>query len=409
MTATTTPSPLADAAIVPDPYPVYAELQLHEPVHWCEGLGAWAVLRYADCAAALKDPRLKAERMAEVLETKFPGQQLPPENIYHRFTKNTMMYTDAPRHDALRRSTHAGFTRAAHEHYSRVIERVAADLVASVPQGTKEIDAVSSLAARMPVRSAVQAFGVPEEDLDFVMPCVDTLMTYWSGPQDQPVELGRLLALLTDLHVYASELVAGERGKVLPETVIARLASAQDGLTETTPAQTVHQLVLLLIALFAPTTPGSASSGMLAFATNPHQIERFLAAPTCVDNTADEVVRYNASNQFTWRVATTDLDVAGVRIGKGQAVALFLGAANRDPDVFERPGVFDLDRPNSGRHLSYGLGIHSCLGRQIANLQIKWFFTALLTRFPGIRPAGRPVWNTNLEFRSLRSLPLRLS
>ncbi|WP_326593977.1 4-nitrotryptophan synthase [Streptomyces sp. NBC_01294] len=403
------PSPLSDPSIVPDPYPVYTDLAQREPVHWSEGLNAWAVMKYADCAAALKDPRLKAERMEEVLDVKFPGQPLPPESIYHRFTKNVMMYTDPPRHDALRRSTQAGFTRAAHEHYSQVIERVATDLVASVPVRTKEIDAVSALAAELPVRSAVRAFGVPEEDLDFVIPCVDTLMTYWSGPQDQPVQLDRLLELLTDLHTYASELVEGKRGKVVPDTVIARLAAAQDHLTETTPEQTVHQLVLLFIALFAPTTPGSLSSGMLSFAHNPDQIARFLADSACVDNTANEVVRYNASNQFTWRVAKTDVEVAGVRIGAGQSVALFLGAANRDPGVFERPGAFDLDRSNSAKHLSFGLGLHSCLGRQIANLQLKWFFVALLARFPGIRLAGEPTWNPNLEFRSLQSLPLRLS
>ncbi|MCX4539312.1 4-nitrotryptophan synthase [Streptomyces sp. NBC_01565] len=404
----TKPSPLSDPDIVSDPYPVYARLARHEPVHWAEGLNAWAVMKYADCAAALKDPRLKAERMEEVLEVKFPGRPLPPDSIYHRFTKNVMMYTDPPRHDALRRSTRSGFTRDAHEHYSQVIERVAADLVASVPEGTKELDAVSALAAELPVRSAVSAFGVPEDDLAFVIPCVETLMTYWSGPQDQPVELDRLLELLTDLHTYALELIEGKRGKVVPDTVIARLAAAQAGLTETTPEQTVHQLVLLFIALFAPTTPGSLGSGMLAFAQNPGQIARFLAEPACVENTANEVIRYNASNQFTWRVATTDLDVGGVHIGKGQSLALFLGAANRDADMFERPDVFDLGRPDSGKHLSFGLGLHSCLGRQIANLQLKWFFVALFARFPGIRPAGEPVWNSNLEFRSLRSLPLGL-
>ncbi|GAA0318796.1 cytochrome P450 [Streptomyces polychromogenes] len=404
----TPPSPLTDPDIVPDPYPVYAGLAAREPVHWCAGLNAWAVMRYADCADALKDPRLKAERMGEVLAAKFPGQPLPPDNIYHRFTRNVMMYTDPPLHDALRRSTRAGFTRSAHEHYDRVIRRVAADVVAALPAGTTEIDAVPALAALLPVRSAVHAFGVPEEDLGFVIPCVETLMTYWSGPQEQPVELDRLLGLLTELHTYAAELLDGKRGEVLPDTVIARLAASQDDQAGTTREQTVHQLVLLFIALFAPTTPGSLSSGMLAFARNPRQVERFLADPACVENTANEIVRYNASNQFTWRVTTTDVDLGGVRIRAGQNVALFLGAANRDPGVFERPDAFDLDRPNSARQLSFGIGVHSCLGRQIAALQLKWFFVALLGRFPGLRPAGEPLWNENLEFRSLRSLPLSL-
>jgi 4-nitrotryptophan synthase len=401
-------SPLSDPSIVSNPYPVYADLAEREPVHWDEGLNAWAVMTHSDCASALKDPRFKAERMEEVLSGKFEGQALPTDNIYHRFTKNVMMYTDAPRHTALRKSTHAGFTREAHEHYSQIIERVAYDLVATIPEGVKEIDAISELAAKLPVNAAVHAFGVPEEDLDVVVPSVDKVMTYWSGPQDQPLELDVLLEHLTDLHAYALELLQGKRGKVLPDTVIARLAASQGDQTEVTLEQTVHQLVLLLIALFAPTTPGSVGSGMLTFATNPEQITRFLDNPACVENTANEVVRYNASNQFTWRVAATDIDMGDVRIQEGQRVALFLGAANRDPSVFHRPGKFDLDRQNSGKHLSFGFGPHACLGRQIASLEIKWFFVALFARFPMIHLAGDPEWNSNLEFRSLRSLPLSL-
>jgi 4-nitrotryptophan synthase len=293
-------SPLSDPAIIPDPFPAYAELSEREPVHWCEGLNAWAVLRHADCSAALKDPRLKAERMEEVLDAKFDGRVLPPDSIYHRFTKNVMMYTDPPLHDDLRRATNAGFTRAAHEHYSDVIKKVAADLVAEVPDAVREIDAVSALAAKLPVNAAVRAFGVPESDLGFVVPRVDTVMTFWSGPQDQPIGLDTLLEQLTELHVYALELLEGKRGKVPKDTVIDRLAAAQQRPTETELRQTVHQLVLLLIALFAPTTPGSVSSGMLSFARNPGQIARFRSDQACVDNTANEVVRYNASNQFTW-------------------------------------------------------------------------------------------------------------
>ncbi|MFD1052462.1 cytochrome P450, partial [Kibdelosporangium lantanae] len=128
----------------------------------------------------------------------------------------------------------------------------------------------------------------------------------------------------------------------------------------------------------------------------------------CAENAANEVFRFNASNQFTWRVADTAVELGGVKVERGQNVALFLGAANRDAAVFDRPNVFDLSRPNSNKHLSFGLGLHSCLGRQIALLEIKWFFAALLERFPKIKLAGEPVWNQNLEFRSLRSLPLNI-
>lgn len=401
-------SPLSNPGIVANPWPVYAELREKEPVHWCEGLNGWVLLRHADCAAALQDDRLLADRMEAVLRAKFAGQELPKDNIYHRFTKNVMMYTDEPLHDALRKSTHAGFTRAAHEHYSAVIEEVARDLVKSIPEGRREIDAVTELAAKLPVNAAVRAFGLPEEDLAFVLPRVDVIMTYWSGPQAQPIPLQDLLANLTDLHTYALELVEGKRGKVLPDTVIARLAAAQATNTDCTLQQTIHQLVLLVIALFAPTTPGSASSGILSFAENPKQVERFKAGGAAADNVANEVVRYNASNQFTWRMASKTMEIGGVTIEEGQNVIPFLGAANRDPAFFERPNDFDLTRRNSAQHLSFGSGSHSCLGRQIATLEIKWFFNALFARFPAISLAGAPVWNENLEFRSLKSLPLRL-
>lgn len=404
----TNSSLLADPSVVPDPYPVYADLAEHNPVHWCEGLNAWAVMRYEDCAKALKEPQLKADRMEEVLQAKFDGHSVASDNIYYQFTKNVMMYTDPPVHDALRRSTQPGFTRAAHEHYSEVIKRVAAELVASIPETRTEIDAVAELALQLPVRSAIHAFGVPEEDLDFIVPRVNTLMTYWSGPQEQPVDFDHLLEYLTDLHVYSVELVEGKRGKVLPDTVIARLAAAQATNVDSTLEQTIHQLVLLFIALFAPTTPGSLSSGMLAFANNREQVELFRTDQSCADNVANEVVRYNASNQFTWRLADTSIEVGGVPIDKGQCVALFLGSANRDPRMFERPDDFDLSRPNSAKHLSFGVGLHSCLGRQMASLQLKWFYTALFERYSKISLAGEPVWNTNLEFRSLKSLPLSL-
>lgn len=225
-----------------NPYSFYATLRQNAAAHWSESLKGWALFRYADCTSALSDPNLKAERMESVLRTKFPGEELPPDDIYHRFTKNVMMYADPPKHTALRRSTNPAFTRAAHEHYSAVIREVARDLVGSLPPGPREIDGVADLCARLPVMAAVRAFGLPEEDLDVVLPIIETIMTYWSGPKTQPMPLRDVLGALTELHTYARELVEGRRGKVLPDTVIARLVAAQVDNTDTTPEQTTRDI-----------------------------------------------------------------------------------------------------------------------------------------------------------------------
>ena len=404
-----TTTALSDPKIVPNPFPVYAELAENQPVHWCEGLGAWAVLKYDDCVNGLRNDKLSAHRMDTVLDLKFPDHGLPPDSIYYRFTNNVMMYTDEPLHGALRKSTLSAFTREAFQHYDAVIKQVAYDLVATIPDSRKEIDAVAELASILPVNAAVRAFGLPEEDLEFVLPRVEVIMTFWSGSADQPIGIQELMVALEDLHTYSVELVEGKRGKVTPDSVIERLAASLDPDGDVTLQQTIHQLVLLLIALFAPTTPGSASSGTLSFARNPDQVERFRADPNCRSNAANEVFRYNASNQFTWRRATEAMKIGDVDIAEGQAVALFIGAANRDSSVFDDPDKFDLDRANSGRHLSFGSGLHACLGREIASLEIAWFFTALFERYSKIDLAGDPVWNPNLEFRSLKELPLGLT
>ena len=402
-------SVLGDPAIIPNPYPTYAALRGSCAVHWIPELDAWGAFSYDTCMRTLRDPRFLAERMDAVQQSKFPREALDDDHIYRRFTKNTMMYSDGAVHSALRNSTQAAFNSGCHAYYAEVINRVAEQLVAEIPSDAHELDAVSDLTSHMPVRAAVQPFGVPEEDLGFVLPRVDTVMTFFSGPKDQPVTFEGVTTALTELHTYALELVQGRRGRVVPGTVIARLAASASDDASTTLQQTIHQLVLLLIALFAPTTPGSLSSGLLAFLQNRDQIAEHQAREETRSNTADEVFRYNASNQFTWRLAGEDVELDGRNILKGQLIVAFLGAANRDPVKFSDPDRFLVSRRNSGEHLSLGFGVHACLGRRIAMYEINCFFAALFRRFPNIRLAGEPVWNSNLEFRSLRSLPIRLS
>lgn len=400
---------LADPQIVADPYPIYSSLIENDPIAWSDSLKAWCVMTYADCVEVLKHCDLRAQRMESVLDLKFPGERLPEDSIYHRFTQNVMMYTDPPLHDVLRRATNAGFTREAHAFYAKAIEQVTADLVDSISHQVTEIDAVELLTSPLPVQAAIRAFGVPEEDLSFVLPRVSAIMTYWSGPQEQPIELSQLLVRLEELHEYSLALVQAQRGSVPEGTAIARLAAVDIEEAGVSLDQVIHQLVLLLIALFAPTTPGSASSGLLAFAKNPRQVEIFRDDPDAAANAASEVFRYNSSNQFTWRVASRDVEIGGQHIAEGEAVVAFLASANRDPSVFQAPDRFDLKRANSAKHLSFGIGLHACLGRQIAAIEIQSFFAALFRRFSRVELVGEPIWNENLEFRSLSSLPVSLS
>jgi 4-nitrotryptophan synthase len=363
-------------------------------------------MRYDDCHNAFRDPALSAERMDSVLGVKFPADELPEDSIYYRFVGNVVMYTDPPLHTTLRKSVAPAFDRAAHEYYDDAIRGAACELVDALPEGAVELDAVRDLALRLPWLTASRAVGLPAEDLDFVVPKVNTIMSFWSGPQAQPVPLAEVLDRLTELHEYAQELIEGKQGVVLPNTAFARLL---ENPPDVPLHQVIHQVVLTIMALFAPTTPGSISSGLLSFARNPEQIRLFREDPDGADAAANEIFRYNASNQFTWRLAASPTTIGDVHVEAGDVVTLFIGSANHDAAVFDEPHEFRIRRPNSGDHLTFGAGLHSCLGRKIAHLQVRWLMTALFRRFASVEVAGRPVWNENLEFRSLRSLPLRLA
>lgn len=407
MSATTTlASPLSEPAIVENPYPTYAALAETDPVHWWSDADAWAVMRYADCAHAFTDAALSAERMGPMLQVKFPEDVLPEDSIYFRFVSNVMMYADRPLHGTLRKSVTPAFNGSAHQHYENMIQKAAAELVDSLAGDHVEIDVVTDLAKKLPVMSGTRVFGVPHEDLGFVVPRVDKIMSFWAGPQTQRIPLAEILGCLTELHEYGYGLVRGEQGHVPAGTAIARLLEDPPDLPLD---QIVHQLVLVFIALFAPTTPGSISSGLLAFSRNPDQIRALRDNPELAENAAHEIFRYNASNQFTWRVATTTTTIGEVEVHPDDVVTLFIGSANRDSEVFDDPNEFRIDRANSDQHLTFGRGMHSCLGSRIAHLQVRSLTAALFDRFATIELVADPVWNANLEFRSLQSLPVRLS
>jgi 4-nitrotryptophan synthase len=398
---------LSDTLIVPDPYPFYERLRTHRPVAWWDSTAAWAVTRYRDCKAILSDDEtFQADRMASILNVKFPGKQLPPDNIYFQFVRNTVMWTDPPLHSVLRRSVRPAFSGSAHACYERLMNRAVDELMRDI-EGQTEIDAASAIADRLPHAVGVHVFGVPREDLEYVLARTDVVNRFFTGPNPPPVTLDQILDSLTELHTYGLELLQGKRGRVSEGTIIWNCAEASRT-AECTPAQMLHQLVLVLVAAFARTTPGMLGHGLLLFAQNPDQVERVLANPDLEGAAVDEILRLHPSNQYTYRLVKKDVELSEMPLKAGQVVIPFLAAANRDPDVFPDPNAFDVGRANCRAHLTFGLGTHLCYGATVVRQEGKAFFGDFLRRYPKLKLAGKPSWNTSLEFRTLKSLPLRL-
>jgi 4-nitrotryptophan synthase len=391
-----TASDLCNVDLVAFPFDMYAYLREKSPILWSEEMGGWAVLSHGLCEEVLNDPRCSANRMGPILDLKFGGHGLKKGSTYDEFVSSIMMYVDGDLHDRLRRSMYDAFTAEATRHYYRVMDRLAADRVRSIVPG-EEFDVIEKVARELPAQVAMHVFGLPAQDRSFVVERVDKLMTFWSGAEGQPIPIGELLQYLQELRTYVEGVLEGSR-EIEPDTVLAYLLASESLVKYASPNEIVHQLVLVLMALFAPTTPGTLASGVLAFAKHPDQIPVFSEYPN-----ADEIFRFNASNVYTPRFVLEDMMLGEVRIEAGQVVYAYLAAANWDPGIFPEPRAFNLKRQNSSRHLSLGFGPHSCLAAPIVRHEVRCFFNELLKDCGEIEIVGTPEWR-GLEFRRLVSL-----
>lgn len=191
------------------------------------------------------------------------------------------------------------------------------------------------------------------------------------------------------------------------DDLISALAAVEEAGDRLNASEMFATLVLLLIA-GNETTTNLISNAMLALLRNPDQLELLRAAPERVPDALEELLRYDSPVQMTSRIATSDCELAGRPVRRGQQLVLLLGAANRDPEAFADPERLDVTRTDV-RHLSFSHGIHFCLGAQLARLEGALALEALITRYPRIRlPEQRLTWRNNTILRGPTELWLEL-
>ena len=190
--------------------------------------------------------------------------------------------------------------------------------------------------------------------------------------------------------------------------MLGRLLAARDGEDRLTDDELVATTILLLGAGFE-TTVNLIGSGTLALLRHPEQLRIVAEDPdNTVGNAVEELLRYDSPVQMTGRLAWENTDLAGSTLPGGTSVMVLLGAANRDPDVFEKPDVLDVTRPNAKAHLAFSSGVHHCLGAPLARLEAQTAFAQLLSRFPDLRQTGPARRRTTRVLRGLETLPVRL-
>ncbi|MER7573339.1 cytochrome P450 [Streptomyces sp. NPDC126514] len=399
-----------------DPYPAYAWLREHAPVHRTtlpSGVEAWLVTRYADAKQALADQRLSKNPAHHDEPAHAKGKTgIPGERKAELMTH--LLNIDPPDHTRLRRLVSKAFTpRRVAEFAPRVQELTDHLIDQFADRGSADL--IHEFAFPLPIYAICDLLGVPREDQDDFRDWAGMMIRHQGGPR------GGVARSVKKMRGYLADLIHRKR-EALPDTpapgedLISGLIRASDHGEHLTENEAAAMAFILLFAGFE-TTVNLIGNGTFALLTHPDQRARLqgsLAAQetALLETGVEELLRYDGPVELaTWRFATQPLTVGGQDIAPGDPVLVVLAAADRDPERFADPDTLDLSRRDN-QHLGYGHGIHYCLGAPLARLEGQTALATLLRRLPDLRLAAEPDdlrWRGGLIMRGLRTLPVEFT
>ena len=378
------------------PYPLYHQLRQTGPVHRSR-LGMWVLSRYDDCWAAMRDPRLGKE-YAQQIEQRFGSDWRKHPSL--TAGEHSMLNTSGPEHMRLRKLVTKAFTPRTIENLKPVIERVVHQLLDPVAEagGGNVLEAVGF---PLPVTIIGEMLGVPPADRPQFRRLVRDLVAIF---EMQPTAEQLALADAAQLTIrdYFLKLVA-EKRRQPGEDLLSSLATAEVGGDRLSDDELVTLASLLFGAGFETTT-NLFGNGLLALLRQPEQLDRLRCDASLLANLPDELLRYDGTAQLANRVTEASVEVGGVTIPPGEQVFALLGAGNHDPARYPNPDRLDVTRTEI-QPLTFGGGVHFCLGAALARPEIEITFRTLLQRFDHIELAGdEPCFQDRLTLRGLTAL-----
>lgn len=368
-----------DPATLADPYPVYKALRESDPYQFSEATGQYLISRYEDVDEILRDwKRFSNRRITE--EPPEPERDL------------SILVRDPPDHTRLRGLVSRAFTPrriAAMEEHIRETAHTLLDEVADQDQ----FDLMSNLASLLPTVVIAEQIGVPTEDREQFKRWSDEFVGVDEGAITPEIQQ-RSDEAAVKLYRYFSDQVE-QRRREPTDDLISRLVTARDDEDQLTEHEMVSTLSLLLIA-GNETTTNLIGNGLKALIEHPEQMELLRQHPELLENAVEELLRYDSPVQIDPRATTEQVTVGDKLIEPDQLVMLLIGGANRDPEQFQDPDTLNIAREDAGS-ISFGRGVHFCLGAPLARLEGRIAFECLLERFDEIKfsdrmPQYRPVF-----------------
>jgi cytochrome P450 len=379
-----------------DPYPWYAALREHDPVHALEGGGVF-LSRYDDVIAMYRDPQASSDKKEEF------RPKLGDSPLYEHHT-TSLVFNDPPLHTRVRRIIMGALNQRAIARMEGDVLRLVDALLASMVE-KRDVEFIDEFAAQIPVEVIGNLLAIPHAER--------TPLRGWSVAILSGLEPKLTPAMFDNGNRAVSEFVAllqvliAERRKKPGDhesDVLTRLIQGERDGEKLTEVELYHQCIFLLNAGHETTT-NLIGNGLWLLLQNPAEMARLRAEPALVPAAVEEMLRYDGPIQLNNRRLTAPATLSGKSLLAGTAVTIGIGAANHDPAQFAAPERFDVGRkPN--RHVAFGQGNHACAGMNVARMEGRIAFSRLLARFPKIEPAGAPERDRRIRFRGFRKLPV---
>jgi cytochrome P450 len=398
---TSAPLDLGDPDVVADPYPSFRRARAEAPVQWHEGLGLWLAFTHAEANAVLRDRRL-----GRIWRDKEPADRFGSFNLIHR---NAILEMEPPDHTRLRRLISTAFARGHVERLRPWVEELAGRLVDGLVErsdGAQPVDLLSGMAEQLPVAVIAELLGVPEADRPLLRP--------WSNAIVKMYEYGRTTAVESAAEDAAAEFVAylrelaAERRQNPGEDLLSHLVSVRDAEGDKLTEDELVTTCILLLNAGHEATVNVSGNGTLALLQHPEQLRRLREDRSLLPTAIEELMRFDSPLQLFERTATEDVEIGGVTVERGRKIAALLGSANRDPAVFVEPDTLDVGRTENP-HISFGAGVHFCIGAPLARVELQASFGALLDRTSSLELGAEPRRRPEFVIRGLADLPVVLT
>ena len=366
-----------------DPYPIYRELRSKDPVHRMRLVKAWALTRYEDVEKVLRDDKRFCN-----------GDRILVKTI-----PLSLLDMDPPEHTRVRALVSKAFTPRAVGRLQGRIREITDRLLDEVA-GRRRFDVIAALGYPLPITVIAEMLGVRAEDMGAFEGWSNTL-ALTVDPMLGGKQVAAIKRAAEQVYAYFEGVIAERRREPRDDLVTALMMAEETG--ERLTHEEMLSVMLLILVAGNETTRNLIGNAVLALLRNPAQLERLRENRGLLDPAVDELLRYDSPVQVDGRAAREDVEIGGKRIRAGDVVISVLGAANRDPEAFDDPESLDVGRRGNS-HLSFGRGVHYCLGGPLAIMEARLALTGLLDRYSSLRLAVEPDYREGVALRGVERL-----